>query len=330
MTKVLSIVIPVYNMEKYVQKTLDSLMCDRMDDIQIIVINDGSTDESLNIINKWALKYHDTVEIIDKPNGGHGSAWNVGASHVNGKYLAFLDSDDWIYDINSLLERIATAEADLLFADCLTFHEDTNKTSVEKINGISLGSHNLEEEGLPLKANNAMMVNFHYCIYKTDIIKPLMPLFHEETSYDDIIISVAPLLIASTFEYLGLPFYVYRLGRGDQSMARSVISRKINQQERERKYAIEFAISHPSFSKSNKRTDSVNRIIKSICVTFYNYIMKLEPKQRKEYLESWTEYVTQNIPNTSGIFEYSAYKILPWPIYRISLKAYHLFNRIFN
>ncbi len=92
MTKI-SIIIPVYNCEKYVAKCVDSLLRQTLNDIEIILINDGSTDNSLGILKQ----YNDNrIKIITKANGGQSSARNVGMEIAKGEYIGFVDSDDWV------------------------------------------------------------------------------------------------------------------------------------------------------------------------------------------------------------------------------------------
>lgn len=115
----LSIIIPVYNVEKYVSQCLDSVLEQDIDsdNYEIIIVNDGSTDGSLRIIQNYA-KIHDQIKIIDKKNGGVGSARNCGIDAAKGKYIYFLDPDDYLIS-NSLKELVDTSEGYNL--DVLTF-----------------------------------------------------------------------------------------------------------------------------------------------------------------------------------------------------------------
>lgn len=329
MEKLLSVVIPVYNMEAYLQETLTSLECgERMELMQVVIVNDGSTDASLTIAQSWASRFPGIAWVVDKPNGGHGSAWNAGVALCEGKYIAFLDSDDRAVDIASYLKRLESASADLVFNDKIIFNEVDGKETSERILGIAPGVHSLESEPLPLGRNSCRMVNFHCCIYKSHLLKDICPLFHEKTSYDDMILSTAPVCAAQTYEYSSLPFYRYRIGRGDQSMAPSVISRKIGQQEVERKYAVDYAMARYPREDISGKASSVHEIVRSICVTFYNFVMKLEPERREEYLKSWTGYVGSTVAQPERIVEYRAYLRWPGPVYRLVLKGHHLARRI--
>lgn len=99
--KVLTILVPVYNTEKYISRCLDSILLKEiLDDIEIITVSDGSKDNSAEIIKKYQKKYPDTVILIEKENGGHGSTINVGIKKATGKYFRVLDSDDWVNSID--------------------------------------------------------------------------------------------------------------------------------------------------------------------------------------------------------------------------------------
>lgn len=315
-------------MEKYLRQTLDSLVCDEMDSLDIIIVNDGSTDGSLTIAEEWASKYPKSVTIIDKENGGHGSAWNVGMAKACGNYLAFLDSDDWVYDISGYLQRLASADADLVFNDCIAFHEINNSSTVEKLNSFLPGIRVADNDILPLMENHCRIMNFHYCIYRTVMLQQYAPLFHEGTSYDDLILFTIPLFSAKTYEYSGCSFYVYRIGRKEQSMSSSVIKRKISQQAAERKYAIESAKRWMEENNSPAKNDSLNKILAFICSTYYSYIVKLERKRRNDELREWTNYIEKTFSNPASLFEYWAFRNLPVPLFLLSLKFYHLFRRV--
>ena len=90
-----SIIVPVYNVEKYLRKCLDSLVNQTLKDIEIICINDGSTDDSLNILQEYAREHHNVV-VIDQENQGVSIARNNGINKAQGDYIGFVDPDDWV------------------------------------------------------------------------------------------------------------------------------------------------------------------------------------------------------------------------------------------
>ena len=98
MEKLLSIVVPVYNVEKYINKCLESLAVseEQMAQLEVLVVNDGTPDNSAIMAKEFEKKYPQTFRVIDKENGGHGSCCNLGLKEAHGKYIHFLDSDDWL------------------------------------------------------------------------------------------------------------------------------------------------------------------------------------------------------------------------------------------
>ena len=108
MNLAVSVIIPVYNMAAYVGKCIESVLVQTLQDIEVIVVNDGSTDNSLKIINDYARR-DKRIRVIDKPNAGLGSTYNAGQMIARGKYIYFLDSDDWM-DRNCLKTLYTIAE----------------------------------------------------------------------------------------------------------------------------------------------------------------------------------------------------------------------------
>ena len=102
--KVLTIIVPVYNMELYLDRCLASLIIsdnDLFNALQVIIINDGSKDKSLDIALRYVNRYPNVFEVVDKPNGNYGSCINKGLTIAKGRYFRILDADDW-FDTNQL------------------------------------------------------------------------------------------------------------------------------------------------------------------------------------------------------------------------------------
>ena len=92
----ISIIVPVYNVEKYIERCLKSLVNQTLQDIEIIIVNDGSQDKSEEIIEKYVKENHNKIKYYEKSNGGLSSARNYGIEYATGEYIAFLDSDDYV------------------------------------------------------------------------------------------------------------------------------------------------------------------------------------------------------------------------------------------
>jgi len=143
----ISVIITVYNVETYLRQCLDSVVNQTLHEVQIICVNDGSTDGSLAILREYEAR-DSRIEIIDKPNGGHSSARNAGISQVRGKYLYFLDSDDWIEPTlcEKTYYRLESTGADVVFF----FH------------------HEVAEKGQEMRQTNPLS----YCQYSMKLPQP--------------------------------------------------------------------------------------------------------------------------------------------------------------
>ena len=113
----ISVIIPVYNTEKYIEKCLDSIYNQKMKDIEIIIVNDGSKDNSDTIIQKWIEKNKENIQIkyLKKENGGLSDSRNFAIPYVTGEYISFIDSDDYIDEnLYSNLEKYMNEKIDLI------------------------------------------------------------------------------------------------------------------------------------------------------------------------------------------------------------------------
>ena len=110
-----SIIIPIYNSEKYINKCVDAILCQTFKKIEIILINDGSTDKSLEIIESYAKKY-DFIKVIDQKNCGVSATRNKGLEVATGNYVMFIDNDDWIETdyVETFYNTITTTNSDIV------------------------------------------------------------------------------------------------------------------------------------------------------------------------------------------------------------------------
>lgn len=122
----ISVIVPVYNVEKYLGKCLDSLVNQTISDYEIIVVNDGSPDNSQRIIDDYAARYPGLIIPMIKENGGLSSARNYGMSVAKGEFITFVDSDDWVdmTMLEKLLEIIERENADIVFSDKRDYNDD--------------------------------------------------------------------------------------------------------------------------------------------------------------------------------------------------------------
>ena len=113
MEKLLTIVIPVYKVEAYINKCLDSLLIDpaMMEKMDVLIVNDGTPDNSAEMSREYVKRFSGVFRQIDKENGGHGSVWNLGVREAYGKYVKFLDSDDWLENLDAMVRKLEQMNA---------------------------------------------------------------------------------------------------------------------------------------------------------------------------------------------------------------------------
>ena len=121
-----TVIVPVYKTEEYLKKCLDSLVNQTLDNMEIIVVNDGSPDNSQKIIEEYKSLYPNIIKSFIKKNGGLSDARNFGLKYAKGEYIAFVDSDDYV-SINMMQEMYNYASnnnKDIVVCDCVNFYQD--------------------------------------------------------------------------------------------------------------------------------------------------------------------------------------------------------------
>ena len=219
MKKVLTISIAAYNVEKFIDKTLDSLIIENMDLLEVLIINDGSKDNTLQIAQKYESKYPKTFRVIDKENGGYGSTINAGIKHANGKYFKQLDGDDSYVtnNLNELCLKLQEMDEDMVYTPYIK-HNIINQTEEIVKNNVTNYSEitNLEE----IIKHVDPVLYMHNLLYKTEILKINNIKIDENCFYTDTEYVLFPIIYCKTIAVLNLPIYVYRYGDENQSIGR--------------------------------------------------------------------------------------------------------------
>lgn len=163
----ISIIIPVYDAEEKLMKCVDSIICQTQQDLEIILVDDGSTDGSLDICRKYA-KMDCRVKVIHQNNAGVSAARNQGIAIALGKYIGFVDSDDWIEPdmFERLLQEAENTGADVVMCDATTVYDD-GRTQVDTITQLS-GNVILEKSDFTPSLLLEMAGSAWRCIYKND------------------------------------------------------------------------------------------------------------------------------------------------------------------
>ena len=225
--KLLTIVIPAYNVREYLEKALESCVIEDMDCIEVLVIVDGSKDGSLELARRYELECPGAFKAIYKENGGYGSVLNLGIEIARGKYFKVLDGDDW-FDRTSLQKLVALIPSindDLIGLQYRCVYQgDGRSVVVDEVKAPSAGS-------FPVAGLFDSPAMIHSFAYKTDVLRQVGPL-PEKCLYTDTIFSSFAIDLSSSVYYLPLPVYNYRLDRPGQSVELSSRANHLDDVER--------------------------------------------------------------------------------------------------
>lgn len=220
--KVLTFVIPAYNSARFLDKCIPSMLVPEvLDKLEIIVVNDGSTDATAATAEKYCNQYPDTVRLISQENKGHGGALNTGCAVAQGKYLKVIDSDDWV-DTQSLPRFIALLEqcgSDVV----LTHHRTIDIVTGQTQDWLCCprhaeGSYSLAQM-LPQWQDFKRGFLFHSITYRTEFYQARGIQLSEHVFYEDHEFATFPCCHAQSVTALDLFVYMYRVGDANQSVS---------------------------------------------------------------------------------------------------------------
>jgi len=303
MTKLLSIVIPVYKVEPYINKCLDSCIVykedgsldeKKMNQLEVIIVNDGTPDKSAELSRKYTVRYPQTFRQIDQENRGHGGAWNHGLKEATGKYLRFLDSDDWLTNLDKLMETLAQTDADIILTDYIKVHMRNNQEEIITLNSKENQVLPLTIDFLSHQYQGSFILNFWHTTYKTSILQPQESLFAEHVMYDDSILSIAPLLFGRSYLYLHLPIYHYLIGRPGQSMDAKVIARNVNSYYRCYERQVQWRINALQYNLPEDFNKCIQETVQHYAGVVFGHLKYLPYKEAKRqmayyYREGYSE-----------------------------------------
>ena len=216
-----SIIVPVYNVENYLEDTIESVLRQSYTNIEIILINDGSTDNSQKICESYAAQY-DFIYLFDQENGGLSKARNIGMKEATGEYIIFLDSDDfWEDDLLDILVKYLheNTEVDYLFFRHSEYFETTKRKEerplnidpeiINQLRGLEILLYILDRE---------KYFPWYAClsIIRSDLIRENNLLFQVGRNYEDVLWTPELLMNAHKVGFVNKALHVYRRDREGQ------------------------------------------------------------------------------------------------------------------
>ena len=320
MKKLLTIVVPVYKVEQYINKCLDSLIIapELMEKMDVLIINDGTPDRSAEMSREYVNRFPDVFRQIDKENGGHGSVWNMGLKEAYGKYTRFLDSDDWLENLDLLVEKLENCDADLVITPTLCHcpHEELWK---QEILDMEFGKvYDADTFDWLHNRSHGNYVFHHSCTYKTEMFRQYLPLFLEKQPYDDVVLGVASKIGAKSLVAYDFILYHYLMDREGQSISVEVQRKNVNARIKTEKHAIQFVEDHPIDTNSTKFLFFKEKLPK-----MYNFgykgFFEFPYDDNKKLTREWDQWVKSSNPTMRTIF-IRLYRALPFRLYSMVVK----------
>ncbi|MEF9941998.1 MAG: glycosyltransferase family A protein [Lachnospiraceae bacterium] len=217
MKKTLTVTIPSYNVEQYLQQTLDSFIEDSiMEDIEVLIVDDGSKDHTAEIGHAYETRYPDTFRLISKENGGHGSTINTGIEVGTGKYFKVVDGDDWVHteDFVKLVQQLKTCDADYVLTNYYEVDDGTKVQTEKTFTNFKDGQ--VYEFGQVVEYTSLPM---HALVIRTNILKEHQIRLDEHCFYVDVEYTMFPVPYVHKIVYFDLYVYMYRLALVTQSVS---------------------------------------------------------------------------------------------------------------
>lgn len=233
--KYISFAIPCYNSQEYMAHAIETILTGG-EDVEIIIVNDGSKDNTSKIGHEYAEKYPDIIRVIDKENGGHGDAVNYGLANAEGKYFKVVDSDDWVnteslQNILNVLKKMEEhgEEVDMLIANYVYEKEGASHKKVIHYRNV-LPQNQIFKWSDVGRFHIDQYILMHSVIYRTDMLKLCQLTLPKHTFYVDNIYVYYPLPHVRKMYYMDEDFYRYYIGREDQSVNEKVMIKRVDQQ----------------------------------------------------------------------------------------------------
>ncbi|MCI8341365.1 MAG: glycosyltransferase [Eggerthellaceae bacterium] len=335
--KTITFAVPCYNSAEYMDACIESLLAVG-DDVEVIIVNDGSSDGTAAKADSWQERYPDIVCAVHQENGGHGAAVNAGLEHAHGRYFKVVDSDDWL-DVEAmaevmgyLREQMEYADpTDLVIANYVYEKVHENARTVMRYKNVFPVAQEFTWDDVGT-FNPSQYLLMHSVIYRTDLLRDAGLELPRHCFYVDNIFVYQPLPCVQTLYYLDVDMYRYFIGREDQSVNESVMLGRLDQQLRVTRIMIDTVDVEAIENKRLRHyMENYLSMMMTICSIFLR--MRNQPGD-KEALDGIWEYLRDADP---ALYRRVRLKVLnlganlPTELgRRIGIGGYHVAQRIFK
>lgn len=295
MEKLLTISVAAYNVEKYLEQLLDSIIASgKMEETEVLIINDGSKDRTAEIGSRYESQYPDSIKLVDKKNGGHGSTINKGIELASGKYFKVLDGDDWVDSkgLAKLLDKLKSEDADMLVCDYQEHYENDGVVLDKTYPQFEAEKTNRFQD----VCTKAERLVFHAVFFKTEILQKHHIRVDEHSFYVDTEYVQYPIPYIQTIKYFPINVYCYRLGNVGQSMSMTSLQKNINQHENVSRHLLAYYQ-----EKAGDCSEEVRKFMSSSCMLVYNKTYEILfsfpcKRQYMERIKEFDRYIKETAP----------------------------------
>lgn len=335
--KLISFTVPCYNSQDYMKKCIDSILTGG-EDVEIIIVNDGSKDDTVKIANEYKERFPEIVKVVDKENGGHGSGVNAGLKEATGLYYKVVDSDDWL-DTDALKTLIETIKGHMsagtlpdLYVTNFIYDKVSDGTRYVSGYEAMIPQNRIVDWNEIKKFKYSHMMLMHALLYKRENLIESGTILPEHTFYVDEYYAYRPLPFMKTVYYLNVDLYHYFIGRSDQSVNLSNIVKRYEQQVRVMKCLIDSytwdEIKKMPKGLKNYMWHSLSVIL--ITVMFF-VCCETTPERKRTYKELW-QYIKNRDKKLYKRLRRRSYMTsviwMPWGLRRWAMtKGYFYFQK---
>ena len=287
MDKILSVVVPSYNAAPYLLETMPSLLSIKNRELlELIIVNDGSQDNTLEVAKQLEQNYPETVKIVDKPNGGHGSTINAGSKIATGKYFKVVDADDWVdtQNFEKLIRYLQEANDDMVVSPYYDVYMDKNQEAIKHLfTGIKYRESLDYDDYLAMTETLPVM---HTITIKTSILQSHNITIDEKMFYVDWEYNVYPIPYLKTISYFELPVYRYRLGSATQSVSMASYIKNRKMHENVIMSLIDFYLANEKGLTPIRKDKVFNKILELLAINTNIYLsMTNSDEAKQEFLK---------------------------------------------
>ena len=293
--KILTVAIPCYNSEAYMRKAIDHALVGG-EDVEVLVIDDGSSDGTLEIAKDYERRHPGVVRAIHQENKGHGGAVNTGIAEAQGIYYKVCDSDDWLdYDsymqVLRVLRKVITGPKTLDALICNYVYDKVGARKKRMMRYVGSFPENRiftwDEIEKPLNSHRYVLM--HSLIYRTELLRECGLVLPEHTFYVDNLVAFTPMIYVKTLYYLNVPLYRYYIGREDQSVNEAVMISRIDQQIRVTKMMIDGY--RPDLVKKKNQADFLVHYLGIIMTVSSILLLRMETSEALDMKKELWEYL---------------------------------------